>query len=254
MARYLNVILLPSLTSADQLAGRTVVVIDVLRATTTITHALAAGAREVLPVVSLAEAREEADHCRSEGSEVVLGGEREGLKIADFDLGNSPSEYTRESVGGKRVIFTTTNGTRTIRLCDQAGLVLLGAFVNFSALCESLRGMPQIDLLCAGTGNEITREDVLLAGAVVDEIGRREEGDWVFNDQANIAADAWNAAVGDLAGGDPLERALRRSRGGRNMIELGQDRDIEIAATIDQFDLVPQWDPSTGSITPFQAV
>ena len=237
----LNVHLLPSLVAPESLAGSTVVVIDVLRATTTITTALAAGARDVIACLEVEEARGRAAEL---GESVLLGGEREGVPIAGFDLGNSPDDYSPERVAGKSIVFTTTNGTRAMLHCRQARQVLLGAFVNFAAVCHELARQigrsetPSIDLLCAGTRNEVTREDVLLAGAIVDELRREFAGRLETNDQADIAADAWNSATAAIGSGRPLAEILRRSRGGRNMIELGQQRDIEIAAQIDRYDLV----------------
>src|SRR5438067_13583166 len=102
-AGQLDVYLLPDLVESAALAGEMVVVIDVLRATTTIIHALAAGAREVVPCLEIDEARGVAGRL---GKAAVLGGERGGVAIAGFDLGNSPAEYTRERVGGKTVVFT----------------------------------------------------------------------------------------------------------------------------------------------------
>ena len=135
LIRQIDVYLLPALLSRRSLAGKIVVVIDVLRATTTIVHALAAGAKEVVPCLEVEEARRVAGEL---GSEAITGGERGGKQIPGFDLGNSPAEYSRERVAGKTVVFTTTNGTRAMLCCKQARRVLLGAFVNFSAVCREL--------------------------------------------------------------------------------------------------------------------
>jgi 2-phosphosulfolactate phosphatase len=237
---------LPNLTEADDLAGATVVVIDVLRATTTIIHALAAGAADVIPCLEVDEARQIAQRL---GNDAVLGGERGGVRIDGFHLGNSPEEYTPQKIGGKTVVFTTTNGTRAMRLCSQARRVLIGAFVNFSAVCGALADESAIHLLCAGTDGEITREDVLFAGAVVDDLSRRAGVAILLNDQAEIAADAWRSAARGLTQGTLLTDALRSSRGGRNLIEVGHEHDIEIAATIDKFHLVPKLDLSAWRIT-----
>jgi 2-phosphosulfolactate phosphatase len=244
MARLIDVYLLPKLVERpEDLAGKAVVVIDILRATTTIVHALAAGAAEVTVCQEVDEALRLAAS-RSQG--VVLGGERGGLPIAGFDLGNSPTAYTRERVAGREVIFTTTNGTRAMARCAAARRILIGAFTNFSAICRELADEPHVVLVCAGTDGEVTREDTLFAGAVVDELARGRTT--LVNDQAEIAADAWRACVQGLTGEDPLGRALRSSRGGRNLIATGQEDDIDIAAQIDRFDSVPQLDPATWQI------
>jgi 2-phosphosulfolactate phosphatase len=234
-AGQLDVYLLPDLVEPAALAGKTVVVIDVLRATTTIVHALAAGAREVAPCLEVDEARQAAAQL---GGGVVLGGERGGVAIAGFDLGNSPAEYTRERVGGKTVVFTTTNGTRAMQRCKLAGRVLLGAFVNFSAVCRELAERP-IALVCAGTDGHVTREDTLLAGAIVDDLARSKK--LQLNDQALLAADAWQTAL-RLMTDRPLGMMLRESRGGRNLIDTGQENDIDLAAQMDRLDVVPELD------------
>jgi 2-phosphosulfolactate phosphatase len=243
-ARQIDVYLLPDLVEPAALAGKTVVVIDVLRATTTIVQALAAGAREVVPCLEVEEARQAAAKL---GKAAVLGGERGGVAIAGFDLGNSPAEYSPERVGGKAVVFTTTNGTRAMQRCKLAGRVLLGAFVNFSAVCREVAGSDHIALVCAGTDGHVTREDTLLAGAIVDDLGRAKKVQ--LNDQALLAADAWQTAV-RLMTDRPLGMMLRESRGGRNLIETGQENDIDLAAQIDKFDVVPHLDLVAWRIRP----
>jgi 2-phosphosulfolactate phosphatase len=235
-ARKIDVYLLPALVEPQELAGKTVVVIDVLRATTTIIYALAAGATQVSPCLEVDEARRIANEL---GSKAILGGERGGQQIPGFDLGNSPLEYTPGAVGGKAVVFTTTNGTRAMLRCRAAQRVLMGAFANFSAVCRELAGEDEVVLLCAGTDGHVTREDALFAGAIVDDLTRTAK--CAINDQGQIAADSWRTAV-RLLTDRPLGITLRDSRGGRNLIEIGQENDIDIAAQIDKFDIVPQLD------------
>jgi 2-phosphosulfolactate phosphatase len=265
--RRIDVHLLPALVELDQLAGQNVVVIDVLRATTTIIYALASGAIQVIPCLEVDEARLVAA-VEVPGS-TVLGGERGGLPIPGFGLGNSPREYTRQRVGGKTVVFTTTNGTRALLRCKAARRVLIGAFVNHSAICRELADEADFALLCAGTDGQVTREDALFAGAVVHELAAaghtkpsavpplplgegRGEGasirEFVLNDQAELAADAWRSCIRDNANANSLGQALRASRGGRNLIETGQESDIDVAAQIDKFDLVPELDLATWRI------
>lgn len=248
MPRILHAHLLPSLMSPHCAVGHTVVVIDVLRATTTMVYALGAGAREVIPCVEVSEARQLA--AQSNGR-VLLGGERRGLPIDGFDLGNSPAEYTGHTVSGRRIVMTTTNGTRAIARCEGAARIYMGAFANLSAICRALRNEPQVDLLCAGTRGEITREDTLLAGAILDGLPPADTKDSPaarLNDQAIIARDAWRSAGCDLTSGKRLAATLRDTQGGRNLLAIGQDRDIELAAQIDRFDILPELDRDTGAI------
>jgi len=240
----INAHLLPALTTADELAGSVVVVIDVLRATTTIAHALANGATCVIPCLEVDEARTVA--AGIEGA--LLGGERGGQPIAGFDFGNSPRDYTPANVSGRSIVFTTTNGTRAMMLCKQAQRVLTGAFTNFSAICDAISQHQQVHLLCAGTNGEITREDVLFAGAIASQMSEQHENA-TLNDQAAIAAGAWRGCVCGLTSPSQLLQALRGSYGGRNMIDLGNDRDIEIAAEIDRCEVVPELNLQTWQIT-----
>lgn len=248
----LRVHFLPVMVAPDDLAGAAVVVIDVLRATTVIAHALAAGAREVIPCLEVDDALRAV--ARLPRSETVLGGERGGLKIDGFDLGNSPEEYTSESVGGKTVVFSTTNGTRAMMHGHAARRVCLGAFVNASAIVKALATEDEVHLLCAGTRGEITREDVLFAGLIADELlsGAERRGAMPeINDQALIARECWRA----LANGRPREGmagdlavTLRATQGGRNLKQIGLDHDIDLAARLDRFSLVPQLDVAAWSI------
>jgi 2-phosphosulfolactate phosphatase len=251
MTKSLHVHLLPSLVAPEDLAGRAVVVIDVLRATTTIVHALASGATTVVPCLEIEDARREASR---RGGAALLGGERGGRAIEGFDLGNSPEEYSPARVAGKTIVMTTTNGTRAMLRCRQARRVLIGAFVNFSAICEALRDETDVDLLCAGTDNQVTREDVLFAGAVVDDLVQTMAaagaagGALELNDQGLIALDAWRAAREDMRQSAALVDRLRTSRGGRTLIDIGHERDIDIAADIDRFSVAPELDVKSWEI------
>jgi 2-phosphosulfolactate phosphatase len=247
---------LPDLVPPEELAGGTVVVIDVLRASTTIGHALAAGARAVIPALEVDEARRIAAGLPA--GEALLGGEREGLAIAGFDLGNSPAEYRPETVGGRTVVFTTTNGTRAMNRCRAAARVLIGAFVNLSAVCETIqtaRSNPakSIHMLCAGTRGRITREDVLFAGAVIDVLLRGGTVDETAqNDQARIARAAWREATGGEAppSMEMLAAELRRTQGGRNLKAIHLERDIDDAARLDSLHIVPELNLAAWRIAP----
>jgi 2-phosphosulfolactate phosphatase len=249
MPPVLNVYSLPTLVAPEELAGGTVVVIDVLRASTTIVHAMAAGARQVIPCLEVEEARRIAAGFAP--GEAVLGGERNGLPIDGFDLGNSPSEYTQKTVGGRTLVFTTTNGTRAMAVCRQAARVLIGAFVNAQAVCDRLAGEERIHLLCSGTRGEVGRDDVLLAGLLVERL-QHAGTVYSINTQVNVARESWVRLFSDpLAVEDePMEperlaRELRNSPGGRNLVAIGLEEDILAAAQLDRFDCVPELDPQT---------
>jgi 2-phosphosulfolactate phosphatase len=250
MAHILNVYALPRYVEPGDLARGTVVVIDVLRSSTTIVHALEAGANEIIPCAEVDEARAAAAGLPPD--EAVLGGERGGLPIEGFHLGNSPEEYTPYRVGGRSVVFTTTNGTRAMAHARQAERILIGAFVNATAILRQLHGAEQVHLLCAGTEGQVSEDDVLLAGMLVDRLQR--EGGMVYqqNAQAITAREVWmhSFALPKALGAEPLEaellaERLRDSVGGRNLVSIGLEDDILVAAQIDRFDVVPELDPAT---------
>lgn len=238
---------LSSLFEPSQLRGATAVVVDVLRAGTTICHALDAGANAVVPCEEVDEARRLAESLSSENP--VLGGERDGKLIDGFDLDNSPFSYTPESVGGRTVVFTTSNGTRALHCCREAERVLIGAFNNLSALGAALEAGPwPVHLVCAGTDGQISSDDVLFAGAVANETLETIDDVDLPDDQTAIAMDCYLLNLDEL-----MLQVLRASLGGRNLIDLGLEDDVLRAAEIDRFDFVPVYDPKTGRICKPQA-
>jgi 2-phosphosulfolactate phosphatase len=246
MLRQVHVHFLPELFEPEELRGGTAVVIDVLRASTTIVHALAAGAKAVRPFLSVDEVWQEAK--RHVADTIVTGGERNGRHIDGFDLDNSPLRYTPDQVRDKIVLLTTTNGTRALDRCHSAQRILIGAFVNLGAVVAVLQvGGEPVHLVCAGTDGRITTEDVLFAGVVAARLRAALPGVELANDEAQIAATLFAAQGDDRAS---LVTALRASRGGRNLVELGFDADIERSAECDRFDFVPEYFPSSRQIIP----
>ena len=159
------------------LRGAVCVVFDVLRATSTMVTALHHGARAIVPVAEIAEALA----IRRQQPDILLGGERDGVRIrsaqtgdVDFDLGNSPREYTAAVVRDKTIVSTTTNGTRALRACAGAQTVLAASFLNLSATASWLRQVQptEVMLVCAGTRENVATEDVLAAGALVEMLLR----------------------------------------------------------------------------------
>jgi 2-phosphosulfolactate phosphatase len=229
--RDVQVHLLPCLAPQGSLGGGLAVVIDVLRATTTMVYALAAGCTAVRPCAEVEEARELAAGLRA--GRVLLGGERGGTALPGFDLGNSPREYTPRVCRGRTLVLTTTNGTRALLRAAEAERVLVAGFVNFSAVCEQLRHDARpVHILCAGTEGAVTLEDVLLAGALVDFLC--ESAEVRLNDSARLAWDCFENHGRVLLG------ALEVSGGGAVLRRLGYDEDIRAAALVDHFALVPE--------------
>lgn len=220
-------------------------VIDVLRASTTIATALAHGATRVRPVTDVVEARRVA---AALGAVAVLGGERGGVRIEGFDLGNSPLEYTRDRIAGRPLVITTTNGTAALAACHAAREVLVGAVVNAAAVAAAARRLADaarvadVHLVCAGTDGQPTAEDLLGAGAILAAAGA--------DDRLDAAARAARAAFRDVvAAADPqaaLVAAFRRAPGGANLVALGMDADLAACAARDTIGSVPRLDPATG--------
>jgi 2-phosphosulfolactate phosphatase len=253
MPSLIHVYKLPKFADAESLAGGTVVVIDVLRATTTIIYALRAGAKTVIPCGEIEEARRTA--ARFSPNEKILGGERGGLPIEGFDLGNSPDEYTPDRVRGKTVVFTTTNGTQALLHARKAEKILLGAFVNASTVAEKLLGQKKIHLLCAGTDGQSSEDDILLAGMLAENLQRQGGMQYKLNDQAIAACDLWRhtleitrASAEHPPKPEPLAKILRHSLGGKNLVAVGLEKDILAAAQIDRFAIVPQFNPNPSRI------
>jgi len=229
--RAVQVHLLPELVPPGGLSGATAVVVDVLRATTTMIAALAAGCTDVRPCRTIEEAKELADGLGI--GRALLGGERGGVRIEGFDLGNSPLEYTAAVCRGRTLVMTTSNGTRALLRAAEADRVLVAGFVNFSAVCARLREDSRpVHLVCAGTDGAVTLEDTLLAGALVEDLCRHVDAR--LNDSARVARDSFEHH------GSRLLAALELSAGARELLELGCRRDIELAAEVDRFELVPE--------------
>ncbi len=245
MPSPVHVHLLPKLFEPETLRGGIAVVIDILRATTTIVHALDAQAPCVIPCSEVEIARAVAAELPP--GTALLGGERHGEQIAGFDLGNSPLKYVPEVMAGKTLVFTTTNGTRALDRCRLADRVVIGAFVNRQAIINTLvaDGRP-VHLVCAGTDGYITAEDVLFAGSIAQAVREQRADQSIPDDETQLALALWQSARHDQT---QIRQILRDSRGGLNLLELGFDHDIDRAATCDMFDLVPEYDLSTNAIT-----
>lgn len=248
MGRKLSVHLLPELCSPEILRGGTTVVIDVLRASSTIVTALQNGATAVSPCGSSEEAQSICE--QFEPGHVVLGGERGGVRIEGFDLGNSPSEYAASVIAGRLLAFTTTNGTRALLRSLSSRRILIGCFLNLAAIVNQLRGAAgDVHLVCAGTDGAVTGEDALFAGAVSAELGYGLGSEWLPNDCTDLAVRLYQSVV---SGDQDILRAihgfLRETRGGRNLVSLGYDADIWLCSQLSVTDVVPEFDQLDGEL------
>ena len=241
----LDVVVLPLYLEPWHLEDRTVVVFDVLRATTTMAAALAAGVSEIRVFGTIAEAsRAAAQH---QGARILCG-EENCLPPAGFDLGNSPGAFRRELHAGRTAYMSTTNGTRAIVAAKGARTILTGAIVNASAVARAVASCgADVTLLCAGTGGAIALEDVLGTGAVMAAL-QRVTAFVPVSDTPLIAWRLFDASAGDL------RAALTESRGGRNVAAAGLLPDIDFAASLDALDVVGFVDQQTFAVKPLAGV
>ncbi len=221
------------LTQQD-VQGRVVGVIDVLRASTTIAVALANGARAVLPMESPDDAVTRSKQL--ERGAYRLAGERRMLKMEGFDLGNSPAEHTREAVEGKTVLLTTTNGTKALLSVQGARDVVVASYVNLSAvgamLRSALRGGADITLVCAGQDRQFALEDAACAGRYVANVSKR-----LANVETNDAALA--ASLIDKKYGDNLMRLFKTAAHGQALAAAGFEADLAVCAAVDSTPVIP---------------
>ena len=223
--------LLPLAPDPGFLSGRSVVVIDVLRATSVITHVLSLGALEVIPVSSVEEGFRLAKTFPQETT--LLGGERANKRIEGFDLGNSPREYTAERVNGKRLILSTTNGTKAFHLVSGAKEIFAASFFNIKAVARRCaeEGM---DLLIFPSGDEgnFSIEDTLCGGMIVDLI-LQEKKTVRLTDASHCGHALFKRYEKDLT------EAFHLSHHGKELLDLGLKNDLIFCARLNTTEIVP---------------
>lgn len=209
----------------------TVVVIDVVRATTTIIEALANGARAIYPTDSTEEAVKLASSLGRE--DTLLCGERKGHKVEGFDLGNSPHEFSAEAVGGMKLVMSTTNGTRALGIGREGARLIACAFTNLGAVAQSLAEDEFVVIICAGQGDRFSLDDALCAGHLISRMTASTDGDAVLNDAAR-------AALALATARKPTRKFLRETAGGAALVEIGFGDDLDICADVDRHDIVAE--------------
>jgi 2-phosphosulfolactate phosphatase len=232
MTGTVEVFFLPHETDDSTFAGKSAVVVDLLRASTTIVTALDHGAREVVPIAAPERAVSLRDDLGK--AAVKLCGERNGEMIPGFDLGNSPREYTREAVADKILLFASSNGSAAFLAASPARRMAVGALVNATAVVD---WVCQEDLdcviLCAGKLGQFSLEDAACAGYFVRALARR--GFVPANDAAIVALLAHMSVANDW------QTFLEKTDHGRYLAGLGFGADFPIVAAIDSVPLVPVW-------------
>lgn len=223
--RNIDVCLTPELMHLYPVQGQAVVVVDILRATSCMTTAFAHGIHSIVPHAKLEE-------CLAlKSGECFTAGERDGKKVDGFDLGNSPFEYMNPALKGKKISFTTTNGTQAIVKSLGATEIIIGSFLNISAVANHLKKSPNdILVVCAGWKGKFNMEDTLFAGALVEKL----------RDVALPSCDAPLAAERMyLQAKDDMLTYLKDSSHVKRLAKLGIQKDIAFCLTMDQYQVVP---------------
>ncbi|MCX7885268.1 MAG: 2-phosphosulfolactate phosphatase [Caloramator sp.] len=222
--------LIPSIEyiKEEEMEGKNVVVIDVLRATSVITTALFNGATEVITAVEIEEALKYKDES------TLLGGERKALKIDGFDLSNSPIEYKREVVLGKRIVLTTTNGTKAINKSMKAQKIFIGCMLNGKAVAKKIiEDNDDAFIVCAGTQGKFSLDDFICAGKIINDI--IEEKDMNKDDFATAALLAYKDNMDDII--SYVKNAFHY----KYLISIGLEEDIKYCFRKDVFNIVPEY-------------
>lgn len=223
--KSIDVCLSPDLMHLYKVQDRTVVVVDILRATSCMTTAFAHGIDSIMPFAKL-------EDCLAKKAEgYYTAGERDGKKVEGCDLGNSPFEYMNSELKGKKIAFTTTNGTQAIAKSDGAREIIIGSFLNLSTVANYLRqGTNNVLVVCAGWKGKVNLEDTLFAGALVELLKDNIEPDC---DAPLMAQHLYNQGKKDLVG------FLQNSSHVKRLARLNIHKDIEFCLTPDQYTVLP---------------
>lgn len=221
----------PSEIDESAVKGKTVVLIDVLRACTTVAYAMAGGCERIIPVATLEAATNLA--ASLDKKVTLLGGEREGKRIDGFDLGNSPLEYTSDVVKGKTIILATTNGTKAIAMSQGAKEILIASFVNMSSVIDYMCDLKggSLTITCAGESNRFALEDAVCAGMLIDRLSNNEEVE--LSDGAHAARLLYRDSK------DSIAALLKTCEHGRYLESLGFGKDLDVCGKVDSLKILP---------------
>ena len=232
-----NVLLTPSNLDELSFSGKTTVIIDVLRATSTIISSLNNGAKEIIPVASVEFAVKVSGGMF--GGLTLLGGERNTKKIEGFALGNSPLEYSSRLVKGKSIILYTTNGTKAVVKAKFSKNLYICSFLNLSAVAEQINLIDSdFEILCAGRNNSFSLEDTICAGKLISEILKNKK-DMELSDTAKASV-ALNKSFGKN-----LLNMLSETEHGKLLIENGFEDDIKFCSKLNTINTIPYF---TGNV------
>jgi 2-phosphosulfolactate phosphatase len=241
-----DVVFTPAGLAAGEVHGHTVFVIDILRATTSMCAALSHGAKAIIPVASTEEALRLSQTIGS--TDVLLAGEKNCVRISGFHLGNSPLEMTESAVRGKTIIVTTSNGTNALLACQGASSVYPVAAVNLSSAAEKAREALETDrhilIVCAGREGAFSLDDAYCAGRLAAAILGDSKARRRLNDAGIACLDLVRRYRNNW------ERPLAYSRAGRELIKLGFRADLEEAARLDAYPVLPHFHERRVTLVP----
>ena len=219
--------LTPALLPLYQIENSIAVIIDIFRATSSICYGIENGAEAIIPVAQV----EECAAYREKGLDYLLAAERNGEVVAGFDFGNSPFSYTKEKVLGETVVLTTTNGTHALHLSIKAKKIVIGSFLNLTALCNWLKDQQEnILLVCAGWKNNFNLEDTLFAGAVIDQL---KASGYQLDDPSIAANDLFQLGKNDL------NLYLQKTAHSERLKKLGIEEDIKFCLQVNLTTAIP---------------
>lgn len=219
--------LTPALLPLYNIENSIAVIIDIFRATSSICYGIENGAEAIIPVAQV----EECAAYREKGLDYLLAAERNGEVVEGFDFGNSPFSYTPEKVAGKTVVLTTTNGTHALHLSRAAKKIVIGSFLNLTALCHWLKDQQEnILLVCAGWKNNFNLEDTLFAGAVVEQL---KASNYKLDDPSTAANDLFQLGKSDL------NAYLQKTAHSERLKKLGIEEDIKFCLQVDLTTAIP---------------
>lgn len=227
----INVLLTHLIYDELYFTDKTIVVIDILRATSTIVNALNNGAREIIPVASVEFAVKVSGGLF--GGQTLIGGERNTKKIDGFALGNSPLEYKPETVSGKSIIFFTTNGSKSIAKAKFSENLFVCSYLNINAVANHLANLNKdFEILCAGMANTMSMEDTVCAGRLIEEIQK-------VQDDVSLSDSAKASLTLNKAYGENVIEMLKQTEHGKILLKNGFHEDIEFCGTPNICDIIP---------------
>ena len=226
----IDIIPYASAIRSDLVKNRSVVVIDVLRASSVMITALAHGAKAFIPAATVKDAFQVASGISDD--ECLLGGERDTKIVKGFDLGNSPLDYTEEKVQGKTIVLATSNGTKALKALEQAKRIFIGTFLNMKALTEKLAELDELVLVCSGTNNNFSMDDALCASKIVDHIAAKKQVK--LSDMALTLQKAFHDKT--ISNREQLQDCYHLNL----LIRNGFEGDVDYCLQEDLFEIVPE--------------